>query len=69
MAGFVGATRQDSPLAEVTRRLAEAFRPEEIYLFGSRVRGEDHPDSDYDLMVIVPDDAPCSRLGGYACPA
>ncbi|MDR7523505.1 MAG: nucleotidyltransferase domain-containing protein [Armatimonadota bacterium] len=49
---------QDPKLAEVVRRLVEAYRPERIYLFGSFARGEAGPDSDYDLLVIVPDDAP-----------
>ncbi|MEA1964428.1 MAG: nucleotidyltransferase domain-containing protein [Candidatus Aerophobetes bacterium] len=26
---------------------------EEIYLFGSRVREEERPDSDYDLLIVV----------------
>ncbi len=37
--------------------LAEAFHPERIYLFGSFARGDTTPDSDYDLMVVVPDSA------------
>ena len=52
----------DPALAEVVHRLIEAYRPERIYLFGSVARGEAGPDSDYDLMVIVPDDAPPERL-------
>ena len=40
------------------RRLAEAYAPERIYLFGSVARGEAGPDSDYDLLVLVPDSAP-----------
>ena len=52
---------EDTVLAEVIRRLAEAYQPERIYLFGSKARGEGGPDSDYDLMVIVPDDAPPER--------
>jgi predicted nucleotidyltransferase len=48
----------DAPvLAEVVRRLAEAYRPERIYLFGSTARGDAGPDSDYDLMIIVREDA------------
>ena len=44
----------DEPvLAEIVRRLVEAFHPERVYLFGSRTRGDDGPHSDYDLMVIV----------------
>jgi len=53
--------REDRALAEAVRRLIEAYQPERIYLFGSKARGEDGPDSDYDLMVIVPDDAPPER--------
>jgi len=48
----------DPRLDEVVRRLVAAFRPERIYLFGSAARGEAGPDSDYDLLVIVADDAP-----------
>jgi len=49
----------DAPvLAEIVRRLTEAYRPERIYLFGSTARGNAGPDSDYDLMIIVPEDAP-----------
>jgi len=51
----------DQVLAEVVRRLTEAYEPLAIYLFGSKARGEAGPDSDYDLMVIVPDDAPPER--------
>lgn len=44
-------------LEEIVRRLIEAYQPERIYLFGSKARGESTPDSDYDLLVVVPDDA------------
>ena len=50
----------DPVLVEVVRRLQELYRPEQIYLFGSTARGESGPDSDYDLMVIVPDSTPVS---------
>ena len=49
----------DSPvLAEIVRRLVEVYHPERVYLFGSAARGEATVDSDYDLMVIVPNDTP-----------
>jgi predicted nucleotidyltransferase len=44
-------------LAEVVRRLVDAYHPDRIYLFGSAARGDAGPDSDYDIMVVVPDDA------------
>ncbi|WP_447972361.1 nucleotidyltransferase domain-containing protein [Nitrospira sp. Kam-Ns4a] len=50
----VSETSHDDPiLAEIVRRLVEACRPERIYLFGSRARGEAGPDSDYDILVVV----------------
>ncbi len=52
---------RDKKLSEIVGRLAKAYRPDRIYLFGSTARREAGPDSDYDLMVVVPDGAP-SRL-------
>ena len=48
---------QDDALSEAVKRLVAAYRPERIYLFGSTARGDAGPDSDFDLLVIVPDDA------------
>jgi len=53
--------RSDPTLAEIVRRLVEAYSPDRIYLFGSKARGDPGPDSDYDLLVVVPDDAPPAR--------
>ena len=41
--------------------IVEAMRPEAIYLFGSHARCDAGRDSDYDLLVILPDDAPAAR--------
>jgi len=54
------ASITDPVLREIVRRLAEAYRPERIYLFGSCARGDAGPDSDYDLMLILSDEAPQS---------
>lgn len=43
----------DTSLAEVVRRLVETLHPLRIYLFGSRARGEETYDSDYDVLVLV----------------
>ncbi|MCJ7795253.1 MAG: nucleotidyltransferase domain-containing protein [Thermoleophilia bacterium] len=48
----------DVVLAEAVRRLVGIYSPELVYLFGSVARGESGPDSDYDLLVVVADDAP-----------
>ncbi len=58
MTSKVGATIITSDeLAEIVDRLVAAYHPAYIYLFGSRARGQAGPDSDYDVMVVVPDDA------------
>jgi len=41
-------------LAEIVERLVAAFHPDRVYLFGSAARGDAGPDSDYDLLVVVP---------------
>ena len=50
----------DPVLTEVVRRLVEVYHPVRIYLFGSAARGDAGPDSDYDLMVVVPDGTPAA---------
>ena len=39
---------------EMVRRIVEGFQPEKIILFGSHARGEVGPDSDVDLLVVMP---------------
>jgi predicted nucleotidyltransferase len=51
----------DDALKEIVNRLVVAYRPKRVYLFGSHARGDAGPDSDLDLLVIVPDDAPPER--------
>ena len=54
-------------LADIVRRIVRAAKPEKIVLFGSAARGTMGPDSDYDLMVIVPDTMPLAlRKSGRA---
>jgi uncharacterized protein len=52
---------RDPALAEILRRLVDAYSPERVYLFGSMARGDADADSDYDLMLVVPDDAEPER--------
>ncbi|MBI5280171.1 MAG: nucleotidyltransferase domain-containing protein [Candidatus Solibacter usitatus] len=61
---FKTPAASDTALAEVVRRLVEAYQPERIYLFGSVARGDAGPDSDYDILVVVPDDAQQERRRG-----
>ena len=47
----------DPVLARFRAALAEIYgdRLERVVLFGSRARGEAHPDSDYDIAVLLRD--------------
>lgn len=46
-------------------RIAEAYRPQRIVLFGSHATGTAGPHSDVDLLVVMPDDGdPLSAAAG-----
>jgi predicted nucleotidyltransferase len=45
----------DEKIAELSRRIAEAVAPRRIILFGSAARGELRPESDIDVLVVMPD--------------
>lgn len=44
------------------RRLLDAivarWKPHQVWLFGSRARGTARPESDWDFLVVVPDETP-----------
>ena len=44
-------------LDKLVQRIVDAVHPLKIILFGSAVRGEMGPDSDFDLLVVMPDGA------------
>ncbi len=62
-------SRQQS-LDEAVRKLVAAYEPERVYLFGSTARGDANEHSDFDFMVVVPNNARPerrrSRLGYQA---
>jgi uncharacterized protein len=43
------------PIRPIIERVVSRWRPLQIWLFGSRARGDAGPDSDWDLLAIVPD--------------
>src|SRR5438045_67375 len=45
----------DALIDEVLQRLIRSFDPIKIILFGSRARGDAGPDSDLDLLIVMPD--------------
>lgn len=44
----------DRDVAELAARIAAEFHPQRIVLFGSRALGTARPDSDVDLLVVMP---------------
>jgi predicted nucleotidyltransferase len=45
----------DTILQQIVERIANALKPDTIWLYGSLAYGRPHPNSDIDLLVIVPD--------------
>ena len=41
-------------IQRVTEMLVREFRPSSVVLFGSRAQGSARPDSDVDLLVVLP---------------
>ncbi len=46
--------RHSKQIREMVNRIVERFDPEKIILFGSHARGDAGPDSDVDLLVVMP---------------
>jgi predicted nucleotidyltransferase len=44
----------ESAIRQAVDRIATRFQPDRIILFGSRTRGQGGPDSDADLLVVMP---------------
>ena len=45
----------EQKLQELIRQVVEAVHPLQIILFGSAARGEMRPDSDLDLLIVMPE--------------
>jgi uncharacterized protein len=46
----------------VIERIVEVLEPDQVWLFGSRARQTHGPDSDWDVMAILPDSASEDKL-------
>ncbi len=50
-------------LQEVVQRVIKRFHPDKVLLYGSFAYGDPRPDSDFDLLVVLP--APPPLQAGY----
>jgi hypothetical protein len=58
----VGPFRDETTAIGFLRdRLVVTLEPRAIWLFGSRARGDARPDSDFDLLVVLPDGRPANE--------
>ena len=65
--GPVGPFRDEAAaLAFLRDRLVARLRPRMIWLFGSRARGDGREDSDFDLLVVLPDGLPETAYSSFA---
>ena len=54
-------------LEQIVDRLVDRLHPDQIYLFGSQARGQTTKDSDFDLLVVVPEsDLPRHQREAYS---
>ena len=51
-----GAPIDLRPVQPLLDRIVASWQPREIWLFGSRARGTAAADSDWDLLVVIPDE-------------
>ena len=52
-------------LCRIVGAIAAAYGMRRVYLFGSRARGDNREDSDYDFCVVTSDDCDLFELGGF----
>ena len=44
----------DAVIQKMVRKIVRQFHPDRVILFGSRAKGTARPDSDVDLLVVMP---------------
>ncbi len=49
-----GKSQVDKDIRRMVQRIKTRFHPDRIILFGSHARGDAGPDSDVDLLVVMP---------------
>jgi uncharacterized protein len=54
---------EDDELRQVVDLIVEEFAPLQLILFGSQARGDARPDSDFDVLVVMPNGTHRLRTG------
>jgi len=52
----------DAKLTEIVEKIVAVIQPAKIYLFGSRARGNESEDADYDILIISRGRAGASQI-------
>jgi len=47
--------QRDSTMGAIIQKIVALTSPDRVYLFGSRARSDHEPDSDLDLLIVIPD--------------
>jgi len=58
----MNAVVDERTIQELVDRIVKEFHPEKVILFGSRAYGMARPDSDVDLLVILPFEGSAYRM-------
>jgi predicted nucleotidyltransferase len=45
----------EEEIRDITTAIVEAVHPRSVYLFGSYATGKQHPGSDLDFLIVMPD--------------
>jgi uncharacterized protein len=56
------AEQTASTLPRLVARIVQVLHPVQVWLFGSRARGDARVDSDWDFLAVLPDEAPAQDL-------
>lgn len=52
-------------LCKIVGAIAAEYGILKVYLFGSRARGDNRPDSDYDFCIVAPEGMGLFKMGGF----
>ncbi len=56
-------TTVQEKIDRMVKRIVNKFAPEKIILFGSQARGDAGPDSDVDLLIVMPVEGSVADMG------